>query len=155
MGNAVFVTKAPKIMQALMDKYGLRDYQAAGIVGNLGRESLGLTALHEFGQPANRGGYGWAQWTGPRRRLFLAWCAAHKLDWKSDDANLGYLFAELDGDYRRIIPILKTTVSLEDATRRFEQIYEAAGVPAMASRIAWARIALRAYRASKSPIKPA
>lgn len=140
----VFRAKSPEVVSWLMRDFGLKDFQAAGIVGNTGRECLGFTELREIGQPAGHGGYGWQQWTGPRARLFLNWCAQHKLDWRSDVANYGYLRHELQTDYAYVVVHLRETHTVEEATEVFEKYYERAGVPAMADRIEWAKIALAA-----------
>src|SRR5690606_17673173 len=79
MANAeqTFRAKAPGIMAKLLRDFPIAPEDAAAILGNLGHESLGFTAMQEF-RPVvagSRGGWGWAQWTGPRRRAFEAYCA--------------------------------------------------------------------------------
>ena len=134
-----------------MHDFAIKDYQAAGIVGNTGRECLGFTVLHEIGQPPGYGGYGWQQWTGPRRKLFLNWCAQHGLDWQSDAGNYGYLKHELSGEdhansYAFVLAHVKEAKNIEEATIAFERFYEKAGVPAMEDRIEYAKMALSAYQ---------
>jgi len=71
MATALFKALAPRMMRDLMRDFSpLRDYQAAGIVGNGGGESGGFTQLQELRPISGRGGYGYFQWTGPRRRVF-------------------------------------------------------------------------------------
>ncbi len=82
------------LVKRLAADFNLQPFQAAGIVGNLGFESVGLTKLREIGQSEGRGGYGWGQWTADRRKTFLAYAMAHGLDWRSDEANYDYLAAE-------------------------------------------------------------
>src|SRR4029079_2065686 len=79
------------VVRRLMADLGLTDYQAAGLVGNLGFESVGFRTLQEMAPAVSgsKGGYGWAQWTGVRRRAFEAWCVAHHLPMASDEANYG------------------------------------------------------------------
>lgn len=146
--SKTFAAKAPTLIRNLIKDFGLRDFQAAGVVGNTGRESCGFTELREIGAAPGRGGYGWQQWTGPRATLFLNWCAAQKLDWHSDAANYGYLRHELSTSYAYVIAHLRETETLEQATEVFEQFYERAGVPAIADRINWAREAEAAFKAS-------
>jgi hypothetical protein len=148
--DALFKDKACKTVRALMERFNLKDFQAAGAVGNLGHESAGFTFLHEIGQPPGRGGYGWGQWTGPRRHSFLWWCETHHLDWRSDDANLTFLIHELEGAYRDAAQALAHCDSLDAATKAFEEKYERAGVPALPSRVRWAHQALDAYRDSRA-----
>jgi len=148
--QANFKAKAPAIMAELMKEFDLEDFQAAGIAGNGGHESLGFTVLHEIGQPPGKGGYGWFQWSGSRRQSFLWWCQTHHLDWHSDEANISYLIHDLSGPYRRAITALRHCATVQEASDSFERIYEAAGVPALESRREWALIALDAYRSSKA-----
>lgn len=148
---SIFTTKAPWIMRRLMSGFALKDFHAAGIVGNLGHETGGFEKLQEIKPTVagSKGGYGWAQWTGPRRRAYEAWCAAHKLNPASDDANFGYLSVELNGEYASAIAAVKRTTSLRAASDAFERTFEKAGVPALESRAKWAQRALDAYRASQ------
>lgn len=136
-------------MRTLMHNFGLTDFQAAGVLGNLGTESMGFQRLHEIGQAANRGGYGWAQWTGPRRKAFFNWCAKNKLKWTSDEANEGFLLHELSHDYKRVIEHLKETKTLNEATTVFEREFEGAGVPNLKNRFQWALMAMNALDADE------
>src|SRR6187551_924724 len=101
MANAeqVFRAKAPGIMAKLITDFPITPLDAAAIVGNAGHESGGLVTLQEI-KPmvaGSRGGWGWMQWTGPRRRAFEAWCAKHGKNSASDEANYAWLFLELKG----------------------------------------------------------
>lgn len=144
-----FEEKAPAVISALMEKFELRDFQAAGVLGNLGHESGGFVYLHELGQPEGKGGYGWGQWTGPRRIEFLNWCSTRGLDWQSDEANLGYLIHDLSAEYRSTISALLKCTSLSGAILAFERNYERAGVPAIGDRVVWGQKALGAYHAAQ------
>lgn len=145
----VFEQKSPAVMSALMMRFALKDFQAAGILGNLGHESGGFVHLHEIGAAENEGGYGWGQWTGPRRVEFMRWCVAQKLGWESDEANLGYLVHELTGEYRSTVSALLKCQSLTAAVLAFERNYERAGVPAIGDRVIWGQKALNAYHAAQ------
>src|SRR4051794_30994903 len=101
--TTLFRQKAPGVMKKLMEEFDLEDFHAAGVLGNLGTECAGFHILHEIGQPEGKGGYGWFQWTGPRRKSFFKWCGEQKLDWQSDEANYGYLSHELRTEYRSAI----------------------------------------------------
>lgn len=141
-----FKAKAPIIMSQLISDFQLSDIQAAGILGNIGVECTGFTQMQEINPVGGGlGGYGWAQWTGPRRRQFMAWCQANNLDKDSDEGNYGFLKEELSTNYKRVIVDLKKTKIIEDATTVFLKEYEGAGVPATARRISWANIALTAF----------
>ena len=145
----LFADKAVLIMTPLVQNYGWKDFQAAAVAGNFGRETGGFQHLREAGQPPGRGGYGWAQWTGPRRASFLNYCSDHGLDWHTDEANMGYFAHELTTSYRFLPGIMKKTTDLHEAVSEFEHYYEGAGVVAMADRYLWANRALVAYRAHK------
>jgi hypothetical protein len=125
LSGADYRERAGALTNQLAKDLNLTPTQAAGIVGNLGFESGGLQpGIHEKGVPANQGGVGFAQWTGPRRREFEAWAAANKLDPKSDAANVGFLEYELKGKYAPFVARLRNTKTLEEATRLTHQKYE-------------------------------
>ncbi len=156
--NAVFKEKAPAIIRRLMEQYALRDFQAAAIPGNFGRETTGLTKLREMmgrgksyrEMPAGKGGYGWAQWTGIRARSFLSLAKGMGLDWHSDEANFANLSNDLSGPYHKTVEALRRTHTLGGAVRSFERTFERAGVKAMRSRLEWAKKALKALHGSQS-----
>lgn len=143
----LFNAKAPTVMRNLMRDFGFTLTQAAGILGNIGHECAGFTQLQERNPHGGRGGYGWCQWTGPRRRNFESWCAEHRLRERSDRANYGFLVYEMTSTpERRVVRALRRTRTLRSAVATFEQVYERAGTVNLSSRIQWARRALRAYR---------
>ncbi len=148
--SSIFENKAPKIMIDLMRDFGLDQYGAAAILGNLGHESAGFRFLQEIKPTVlgSKGGYGWAQWTGPRRNTYLAYCERNHLDPASDKANYAYLFVELSDLYKDAISGVKRADTLYDKVAAFEKVYERAGVKAYSSRMAWAEKALIAYRNS-------
>ena len=166
--NALFRAKAPGIMAILMRDFDLTVADAAAILGNLGHESGGFAFLQEKKPliPGSAGGYGWAQWTGARRREFTQWCARHALDPASDDANMGFLLEELRSSYPGAITAVKNAPLGEgaDALRRkviaFELTFEraAAQYKHYDSRVQWANIAFAAYHAAEPvperPVEP-
>lgn len=132
----------------LMKEFRLADFQAAGVFGNLGHESGGFRLLQEI-KPVvkgSRGGYGWAQWTGPRRRAYEAWCKAQKLDPKTDEANFGYLCVELRGPEAAAIAALRSARDLSHATDVFCRKFERPGIVNLPSRMVWAKKALPAIQ---------
>jgi hypothetical protein len=151
-GGVAGSAKGAALIARLVKEDGLTPEQAAGIVGNLGHESAGFKAFHEAGKAANRGGFGWAQWTGVRARAFLSWSKRHGLDPHSDEANWGFLHA--DPQWQSAIGAVRGTHSTADAMRAFERHYEQAGVKAYGSRLGHGRAALGAYSArSKKAIE--
>jgi hypothetical protein len=146
-----------------MRDFDLTQPQAAGLVGNLGHESEGFQTLQERGMASGRGGYGWAQWTGPRRREFEGWAAAQGLDPASDAANYGFLKYELLGKYAGFTARLRQTQSLEEATRLTHEKHETPGdvlngtYASYGSRLRYARQAMAApvQTAAAAPVQTA
>lgn len=146
----VFRAKAPLAMRRIMRELGVNKYRAAAIMGNAGHESAGLTVMQERRPtvPGARGGYGWFQWTGPRRRAFEGWCEARGLKPSSDEANIGFLIFELKGPEAVALAKLRAASTFDDMVVAFEQGYERAGIKHYDSRKAWAVRALEAFDAA-------
>src|SRR3990167_7362477 len=145
----LFRQKSVRIMRDLLNDFPINFEDAAAIVGNLGHESGGFKHLQELKPTVagSKGGTGWAQWTGPRRRAFEAWCKANKLKPSSDEANYGYLVVELRGSEKAAIPATKKAKGLAAKVRAFELNFERAGVKHYQSRTKYAADALEAYMA--------
>lgn len=148
------------VVNRLVTEFGITFNQAAGIVGNLGHESLGFKTLQEIKPlvPGSRGGYGWAQWTGPRRRRFEAWCEAFSLRPASDEANYGFLVAELESSHKYVLASLRHQNSLDDAVFDFGRLYEnphgttETHLPGFGSRLGYGKRALQGALATTDPI---
>lgn len=150
--EAVFRAKAPGIMAQLIRDFPITPTDAAAIVGNAGHECLGFTTYQEIKPTVagSRGGWGWMQWTGPRRRAFEAYCARTGKDPASDEANYAWLFLELKGIEGTEGSAIGKTVAAKDLDAKviaFEKAFLRAGVKHYPSRQNWARIALDAWRA--------
>lgn len=156
------------VVNALCDDFApLQLEHAAGFVGNMGFESRGFTALQEE-MPlvsGSAGGYGWPQWTGPRRRAYIAWCQAQQLDPASDEANYGYLCEELAGSYAYVLDaVRKITGNPDDVLERsvftVGRLYEgpagttATYLPGNDGRLQYARRALAGAKANPPPPVP-
>jgi hypothetical protein len=153
----LFRAKAPVVMRDLMRDFPtLKVEDAAAITGNLGHECAGFTKLQEVSPTVkgSRGGYGWPQWTGPRRRAYEAWCKAQKLNPASDAANYGYLVVELRGPEKKAIPATVKAVGLAAKVKAFELGFERAGVKHYESRTKWAQRALDAWNAKPGSPTP-
>lgn len=149
--EATFRAKAPGIMAKLLRDFPITPLDAAAIVGNAGHESLGFTALQEIKPTVagSKGGWGWMQWTGPRRRAFEAWCAKHGKNPASDDANYAWLFLELkgvEGTEGRAISKTLAATDLDAKVIAFEKAFLRAGVKHYPSRQQWARVAMDEWR---------
>ncbi|NNM72415.1 phage tail tape measure protein [Enterovirga aerilata] len=155
-GSQTFDSMSPRIMGDLQRDFGLGKEDAAAILGNLGHESGGFRFLQELKPmvPGSRGGWGWAQWTGPRRRAFERYAAERGLDPKSYEANYGFLRHELKGDYAKTLERMKSTPGLGAKTRVFENGFERAGIKHYASREKWARRAMTISPETVAGLKP-
>lgn len=155
-GNTLFKAKVPGLMRQFMKDFGCTKEDAAAVFGNAGHESGGFQHMQEISPTVqgSRGGFGWFQWTGPRRRAFEAYCARNDLIPTGDKANYGFLWTELHGDEQAAIPKLKAAKTLKDKVIAFELGYERAGIKHYDSRIIWANTALGAYEAVESAVPP-
>ena len=148
------------VVQRLEKDLNLTLEEAAGIVGNLGFESAGFTAFQEKSPISGRGGWGWAQWTGPRRVAFEQWCTQHGLDQTSDEANYTFLVNELETTHRATVQALYKTHTLEEAVFSVGQTFERpfgttpTNLPGYAERLTWARRALAGARLTPLPTDP-
>ena len=142
-----FREKAPSIMRLLIQDFSVSPAQAAGILGNIGHECAGFQKMQEQNPRSGRGGYGWCQWTGPRRRAFESWASKMGFDLDSNAANYGFLKHELtETSEQRVIPLIKKNDTVEQATRTFMKVFERPGVKHLNSRIKYADAALRAFQ---------
>jgi hypothetical protein len=151
---ALFRQKAPWLMSKLIEDFEISVFQAAAIAGNAGYESNGFRTLQELHPWAGRGGYGWFQWTGPRRRAFEEYCQRNERPPAADDTNYAFLFCELNGDIdgddqEAALAALRKTTTLAAAVEVFEKRFEGAGVPAIKGRDQYAVMAQAAYEAQQ------
>jgi Phage tail lysozyme len=121
---AGFAPIASSLMQELQTEFGLQPHQAAGLVGNLAYETGGFRQMQEGRPRAGRGGYGYAQWTGPRRRAFEAFAAQRGLAPSSHEANVAFLKHELSTSHSGFLEQLGKTGSVEEASRLTHRVYE-------------------------------
>ncbi len=149
-----FADKAGAVRDRLQADLGLTPEQAAGIVGHLGHES-GLEGINERHPlvPGSRGGFGWAQWTGPRRVDFENWARERNLDPASDEANYGYLVHDLTINHPGILAALRGARNVTEAVQAFMP-FEAPGKVALGDRVAKAEQALGAGAGEWSAPKP-
>lgn len=161
---------APILVNDLMKELGLKDFQAAGFVGNFGAESGLISGRQEGTKEASSpakviarddgshpiGGIDWAQWTASRRVDFYKFLKANGLlsSYPSYEASLAFLLHELTTSYKHAVEQVKKTTSLKAATETAEAHYEKAGIKNMASRYEFAQRALDLYRASDFAKEP-
>ena len=142
--------KAADLTDRMVKDLGISETKAAAIVGNFMHESGDFQHMQEIAPVSGRGGYGWAQWTGPRRRNFEAFVAEKGLDINSDDANYQFFLHEIQNDpyEKQQFERWKNTEygDLAAETVAFENSYERAGVKHHGSRIQRAETALQMYK---------
>lgn len=138
------------LARQLMIDFSLKDYQAAGIVGNFMLESGGKHVPPDINEgtstpapPRFIGGYGWAQWTGGRQVSFIDYAVnngfmASKTVNATDAANYAYLKYELINTEKSTIPAVLGANTAAEAATEFEDKFERAGVPALTRRIEYA-----------------
>lgn len=152
---------AGRLVGDMMNDYGLTREQAIGAVGWMGYESGNFQTMQEIGQSGINSGWGYAQWTGPRRAAFEQYAAAHGLDPSSYEANYGFLKHELASpQYAGVIPALKQTQTVQDANRVWGQSYEGMreggpGVPAFAGHAQRAMDYAKTLSGAQEPTKTA
>lgn len=137
-------------MRRLINDLGVTVLDSAAVFGNGGLESGGFEKLQEQ-KPTVKGslgGFGWFQWTGPRRKAFMAFCKKRMLEPSSDEASYQFLVFELQGSERGALAAMMRAKSLEDKVIAFEEAYERAGVKHYPDRIKYAKRALAAYKSS-------
>ena len=139
-----FGSYGPTLIDLLSKDFGLQPHQAAGIVGQLGHESAGLQAINERNPlvKGSRGGFGWAQWTGPRRRQFEGWADQNGLSPTSPEANYGFLKKELEGPEGRVLDKVRAAPDAISAGRSFTDGFLRPGIPGYASRDRWTQKAM-------------
>jgi hypothetical protein len=110
---------AARLMYDIQRDFNLPAHAAAAIVGNLAHESGGFSQFQEIDPlvPGSRGGFGYAQWTGPRRVQFENWAAQAGHPLTSYEANYGFLKHELsDPNWATFLNNLQNTSSVDGAS---------------------------------------
>lgn len=139
----VFTDKVKKYLPRMCNDLAITREQACGIFGNLGTETGGFTALQEKAPiiKGSRGGYGWMQWTGPRRKKYEAWCKTNNKNPALDETNYEYLILETKTDELHSLVQLRKTKTVEAATETFMKQNLRPGIPHLDNRMRYAKIA--------------
>ncbi|MBS3648869.1 tape measure protein [Pseudaminobacter sp. 19-2017] len=137
-----------QLMDRLKQDFNLTDNQAGGIVANLAHESVGFRKLQEMKPlvPGSRGGYGIAQWTGPRRREYEAFAAQGGWTTDSPEAQYQFLKHELMGKESRSLSHLRQQSGLGESVVSFQDKFERPGIPHTASRMTHADRIMNGYQ---------
>lgn len=137
----LFNEKVKKYGPRFMKDLDLTKEQVSGMFGNFYAETGGFKLLQEQ-KPlvkGSRGGYGWAQWTGPRRKAYENWAKTNNLDVSDDETNYKYIVYELKGGPEsEALRLLKLTKTPKAAAETFCAKYERPGIPHMDVRVQWA-----------------
>ena len=157
MSNEFFKEWSVKFTNLLILDFGLSPLDCHAVMGNAGCESAGFKSLQEI-KPlvkGSAGGFGIMQWTGPRRRLYEAYCARNNLKPTDMMSNYKFLFVELSGSEGKdgkVLQRVKAAGTLEAKTEVFMKEFLRPGVPHLDSRISWAKIAKAAYSSAGTPV---
>jgi hypothetical protein len=153
--NPTWRIMGPRLMRDLMRDYSpLADFQAAGVAANFGGESRGWTLAQEIGQTPPRGGWGPAQWTGPRRRDYEKWLSDHGKNPHSPtdalDYDMAYSFFRYELEHSqkpfKVMDHVRAAKNLAGATAAFMMAFERPKVANTSGRTPWGQSALDAYR---------
>lgn len=110
---------------------GIPEHVAVGILRGLRAESGLNPGINEIAPlvPGSRGGYGLAQWTGPRRRQFEAYANERGAPYDDAGTQLDFLLWELNNTEARARDRLYSTTNADEATRVFETAFLRPGIP--------------------------
>lgn len=151
---SIFTDKVVKFTPRLMKDLNITKIQACGIWGNIGGETGGFTALQEINPTVagSRGGYGWMQWTGPRRRTYEAWCRKNGLNKADDETNYKYLVKETSTDERASLVALRQCKTVDAAVTTFCNKNLRPGIPNLRGRINWGNKAWAVVKDLSTPV---
>jgi hypothetical protein len=152
---SLFEDKVKQYNPRLMKDLNLSRMQACGIWGNIGGETGGLKYLQELHPvvAGSKGGEGWKQWTGPRRRAYDQFCKTHGYSPESDEANISYVIWEGQNTESHAINQLRRTTTLDAATETYMKLDLRPGAPHLQGRIDWAKKAYAATATTPLPTK--
>ena len=119
------LTPSQEAMRYFMNK-GLTDYQAAGLVGNLIRESQLIPTATNAGS----GAYGIAQWLGPRKKALVSRYGKSP----SLQQQLDFVWDELNSTHKTGLSKLKSSRDVAEAARNAMGYYEFSAGPEAAVR---------------------
>ncbi len=120
---------------------GVPEHVADGIVGNMIGESRLNPGINEIAPlvAGSRGGFGFNQWTGPRRRALEAEAARRGVSLDDVDFQIDYTMHELQGTERRAYDRLLGSTNSEEAEPASSENFLRPGSPHLEGRLAHAR----------------
>lgn len=140
---------AAKMVHDLQRDFGLPQHIAIGVVGQLAGETRGFQDMQEKNPtvPGSRGGYGYAQWTGSRRRQFEQFASDGGADPSSYQANYQYLRNELANTSESgVLDKMRNAPDAQTAGRIFTDTFLRPGVPNYGGRSRWTDMVGRAVQ---------
>ncbi len=110
---------------------------AIGMAGNLAVESNFNPGINEIAPvvPGSRGGYGLAQWTGPRRVQYEQFAQDRGVPLDDLNAQLDFLTWELQNTERRAADRIFAAQTPEEAARLTSDLFLRPGIPHMDRRL--------------------
>ena len=148
------VTASDKAAYDFFVGKGLKNYQAAGIVGNLDQESSMNPTVYQYGGGPGRGIAQWSaggRWDTDRSDNAVWYASVHGEDVWTLNTQLEFIWYELTTFSGYGLAALRNSGSVTDATIVFETYYEGCGTCDQGNRISYAEAALAAYGASSPP----
>lgn len=115
-----------RLMKDIMSELGVSKEVAAGIVGSGHYESGGFSTLQEIDPlvKGSKGGFGYMQWTGPRRVEFEAYAKARGLSPDSYEANKDFFIHEIKNtEEGKVLAALKDAKTPTEASYIFSETY--------------------------------
>ena len=123
----------PRILYQGLLARAVPHIHAMGILANMQAESGFNPGIQETHPIAGRGGYGLAQWTGPRRRALERFAKAYGRPVSDWEVQLDYLLTEDDTDHY----LDQRFETIEDATLWFLHHWERPAKPNESVRVAY------------------
>lgn len=151
------------LLVQMMADFNLKDYQAAGVIGNFMHESGGKHLPPDVNQGDTTGApptpvytsgnaYGWAQWDGGRKKAFVdfsvenGYMASRQVS-ATDAANYAYLSHELTQTAEKaVLAPLQKAKNVGEAATVWLDVFERAGSRVPEIRINYGNEVLNAYR---------
>jgi hypothetical protein len=136
---------------------GLTPIQAAGIVGNLMQESSVVPTSVEYGGGPGRGIAQWSvggRWDSSRGDNMTSFAADHGLSRTSLDAQLQFIWFELENFPGYGLGRLETATTITSAVAAFQTDFEICGTCANSKRISYANQVYAAYGNSSTSSAP-
>lgn len=119
--------KVDQATKYFMDKLGISQYQAAGIVANLYYESGGLNTNAFNGAGGGQGAYGLAQWRGSRLDGLRAFAASRGKREDDFETQLAWVVQELNTTHKDALSAIRSSKTSDQATLAMLDKFEKPG----------------------------